>query len=182
MKRKYLILCITLFATFVAATAQNDRAIIRVKSVFIYNFTLYIDWPESYKTGDFVVGIFADSKNMAETNAMYSELQNMAKTKKAGSQPFKIKLFKNVSEITKTHILYVPRGASPQIENIIKQINSNDFKTLIVTDMEGLAKKGSAINFVLINQRQKFELNEKNATKYELKVAAKFKNLAILVE
>ncbi|MDQ3112010.1 MAG: YfiR family protein, partial [Bacteroidota bacterium] len=54
--------------------------------------------------------------------------------------------------------------------------------TLLVTEQPGLAKKGSAINFVVVENRQKFELNQNNAEKNNLKVSSSLLALAIPVE
>lgn len=187
MKKAVLIftlICLVFTAKNITAQnlSANERAMVKIKSVFIYNFTLYIDWPDAYKSGKFVVGILADNSNKKLTNAMYTELQNMARTKKAGTQPFQIELFSSVNDISKCHIVYMPEGVSNKLSQVIKRIDSKNYHTLIVTDKEGLAKKGAAVNFVRVESRQKFELNEKNAKKYGLKLAAKFKNLAIIVE
>ena len=44
-----------------------------------------------------------------------------------------------------------------------------------------MAKQGSAINFVIVGSRQKFELNKSNVEKHNLKVASTLENLAVLV-
>jgi len=186
MKKAVFFVAMCLYFLSVNVQAQSlsssDRAIVKIKSVFIYNFTLYIDWPEAYKTGNFVVGVLADKKNMPLTNATHTELLNMAKTKKAGTQTFQIDLFNDVSSINKCHIIYIPTGMSDQLDEVISLLEKNKYSTLIVTDKEGLAQKGAAVNFVRVDNRQKFELNENNAKKYNLKLASKFKNLAIIVE
>ena len=44
-----------------------------------------------------------------------------------------------------------------------------------------MAKQGSAINFVIVGSRQKFELNKTNVTKHNLKVASTLEKLAVIV-
>ena len=44
-----------------------------------------------------------------------------------------------------------------------------------------MAKKGSAINFVVEGNRQKFELNKSNVERHNLKVASALEKLAVLV-
>ena len=52
---------------------------------------------------------------------------------------------------------------------------------LVVTDNPGMAKKGASINFVEVEGKIKFELNQKNAEASGLKVAGALASLAILV-
>ena len=44
-----------------------------------------------------------------------------------------------------------------------------------------MARQGSAINFVIVESRQKFELNKNTVTKHNLKVASTLERLAVLV-
>ena len=66
-----------------------------------------------------------------------------------------------------------------KIDQIISQTNSKP--VLIVTDKPGLAKKGAAINFVELDGKIKFELNQQNAESRGLKVAGALTSLAIVV-
>src|SRR5206468_262493 len=66
-------------------TAPTGDTNARLKSVFIYNFTRYIDWPADYKSGNFVINMFGSN------TAMLTELNNMAKTKTVGAQKIEIK-------------------------------------------------------------------------------------------
>ena len=142
----------------------------RIKAVFILNFTKLIEWPKSYRVGDFVVGVVGETP-------LYPELTKMAKVKKVANQSLTIKHFKSISEIEKCHILYVTKNKSNEIGNVIKKIKSNS--TLIVTEQQGLTKKGAGINFIVQNNRQKFELNKTNVEKYKLKVSSNLEALAV---
>ncbi len=177
----FFLISISCFSTKAQSLKRDDRAVIKLQAVFIYNFTLYINWPPAYKKGDFIVGILIDPNNKERSEAFYQEFLTMAKNKKAGLQPFKIKKFNTVDEISKCHIVYIPTGVSDKLSEVIKKLNTKKYKTLIITDKVGLAQKGSAINFVTKSSRQKFELNERNTKKYDLKIASKFKQLAIMV-
>jgi hypothetical protein len=145
----------------------------RIKAVFILNFTKLIEWPKSYRTGEFVVGVVGETP-------LYTELAKMAKVKKVANQTLSIKKFKNTDDIAKCHILYVTKNKSAEINNVIKKVKSNS--TLIITEQTGLVEKGAGINFVVKNNRQKFELNKKNVEKYKLKVSSNLEALAVTVK
>lgn len=145
----------------------------KIKSLFIYNFTKYIEWPSSYKKGNFVIGVLGESP-------LYPELYQFLKSKKASLQPFEIKRFEQVSDITNCHIVLLPRGRSDELDACLKKIGSNS--TLVITEQDGLAKKGAGINFVIENNRQKFELNKHQVEQRDLKISNNLLNLAILVE
>lgn len=145
----------------------------KIKAVFIYNFTKYIEWPSNYKSGEFTIGILGDNE------ALYEELAKMSKVKKVANQSFSIEKYSKVSDIRSPHILYIPDDSSSQLNAAVSRLK--DKSTLIVTEKPGLAKKGSAINFIIEGNRQKFELNKTIAENHNLKVASTLENLAVLV-
>jgi hypothetical protein len=53
---------------------------------------------------------------------------------------------------------------------------------LIVTDKEGLANQGAAINFIMDGDRIKFEINKKNIEKYSLTVTSSLLALGTVVQ
>lgn len=54
--------------------------------------------------------------------------------------------------------------------------------TLVVTEQEGLVDKGAGINFVVRDNKQKFELNTKSLTGQKLKVSSNLEALAVVVK
>lgn len=144
----------------------------KMKAIFIMNFTKLIEWPVSYREGNFVVGVIGDSP-------LYTELAKMAKTKKVANQSLEIKKFSAIQDIGKCHILFVSENKSKDMISVVKKVKPNS--TLIITSKQGLVDKGSGINFIVKNNRQKFELNKQNVEKYKLKVSAKLEALAFTV-
>ena len=170
MKKTTLIFIsiLVLFSGFKPESKVDTNS--RIKAVFILNFTKLIEWPKSYRTGEFVVGVVGDTP-------LYLELTKMAKVKKVANQSLVIKQFKSTSDIEKCHILYVTKEKSNEISGVIQKIKTNS--TLIVTEDQGLTKKGAGINFIVQNNRQQFELNKTNVEKYKLKVSSNLEALAI---
>lgn len=157
---------------FIAGSGNYDTNA-KIKAVYIYNFTKYIEWPKEYRERPFVIGVIGETP-------LLIELKGMSVSKKVFGQSIEVVKFNSVSEISNCHILYVPRDSKESISSISGKLKGNS--TLLVTDQPGMALKGSAINFVIKQNRQKFELNESNAVKYDLKVSNSLGALAILVK
>lgn len=153
--------------------AQNIDTNAKYKAMFVYNFTKYFEWPQSYKDGNFVIGVLGNSP-------LLSELNNMASTKKVGNQSFEIKTFPNAGAITNCHMLIVAPDVTTPLAEIIAKIKKNS--TLLITEKQGFAKQGAAINFVVQNNKPAFELNKASAEKQDLKVSTNLLSLAIVVE
>lgn len=175
MKRSVFLL--VLFVAPLAMGFQNPPAgdtNARIKSVFIYNFTRYIEWPTDYQSGNFIINMFGNNPTML------AELNAMAKTKTVGAQKIEIRNTTSLDGIGKCNILYVTPDVTTPIADIIAKIKGKS--TLLVTEKPGFAKQGAAINFIVVESRQKFELNKANAEKYNLKVSAQLVTLSIPVE
>ena len=144
----------------------------KIKAIYIFNFANYIEWPKEYRDEPFVIGILGDSP-------LIKELQSMSSTKKVFNQSIQVRKFEDLASVSRCHILYVPVDTKDPITGVLGSVKN--YSTLVVTDKPGLAQQGSAINFVVLQNRVKFELNESNAVKYNLKVSNSLEALAILV-
>ena len=152
------------------ALAQKEK----FQSMFIYNFSRYIKWPDGMNSGEFVIGIIgSDAK-------LHASLVELSSNKRSiNGDPIVIKQFKSVEEIENCHILYVTSGKLSSLSQISNSTKSKS--TLLITDSPGMAKKGSTINFVEKNGKINFELNQDNASGRNLKVSGSLSSLAILV-
>lgn len=147
MKKVFFsIMCMLLIGT---ASAQDDK----FKALFVYNFTKYIEWPKNKQTGDFVIGVLGHS-------SIISELKAFTERKTVGSQKIVVEEILSSEDYTKYHIVYVPTKLSGQAEDIANKTKGKG--VLLVTDKPGLAATTSGINFVKVDNQQKFEVNTTN--------------------
>lgn len=151
---------------------QRDDTNAKIKAVFLYNFTRYFEWP-SNKTGSFVITIMGENPNLI------NELNKMAATKTVGSQKIEIKSIKELKEVESSNILFLLPDKSAVLADAITKFKGKG--TLIVTEKIGLAKVGSAINFIIDENKQKFELNKTSASKAGLKVSSALEPLAAAI-
>jgi Fe-S cluster assembly iron-binding protein IscA len=165
------VLVVFFLLSFVTRAADGTGA--KIKVTFIYNFISYIEWPESYRQGTFVVAVLGHSP-------VFNEFVVLANKKKAGQQEFEVKNYISLDGISRCHILYVASDCRVPMKDILAKVK--DYSTLIITEKSGMAKQGAAINFVVNNNKQQFELNKSNAEKYKLKVSSSLVNLSIPVK
>jgi len=171
MKKK---ICIFLSIVFISlAPGRPEETNAKIKAIYIYNFTKYIEWPESYRQGNFVIGIVGNNSTLV------NELNKMATVKTVGNQHLEIKNIASNSDVD-CHIIYLLSDSSTQLAEVMEK-NKNK-STLIITDKAGLASKGAGINFIVQENKQKIELNRSNIERYKLKVASSLVELAIQVK
>jgi hypothetical protein len=169
-----LILCCSLLAlgAMLHVNVQAQTTDYRFHSVFIYNFTKYIQWPAAHQSGDFVIGVLGNS-------AISSELEKMAANKTVGAQKIVVKKFKSLAEAADCHILFLPSMGNYNFDDV--QTKFKGKPTLLITERTGLAQKGSGINFIMQDNKWKFELNEAATQSAGLKVSKELSKLAINV-
>ena len=160
----------TLIAMFLVSTAYMQTSIPKAQTLFIYNFSRLIEWPTNYRTGNFVIGILG-------TSDVATELETYTKGKKVGTQNIEVIRYKAPTEIQNCHILFVPFARTKQITEVIAAMNGKS--TLIITEKSGALDEGSAINFVILEDKMKFELKPENASRFGIKFSSKLQEMSL---
>ncbi len=157
-----------IFGGFFKVQAQEEKYI----GLFVYNFTKYFDWPESSKTGDFKIQVLGH-------NSVYEELVRITNGKKIATQDIFIQNISSASEVSKCQIVFVGHWQSRYFPEVLTKIGN--YPTLIITEMEGMLDKGSAINFVIRDGTIKFEMKTSNITSHSIKADQRIRELAYKV-
>lgn len=144
-----------------------------VQANIIYRFTKYIDWPENKKTGDFVIGIVGDSP-------LTDELKSFIANKTVGNRKIVVKTFPSSAEAYPCHILFISEDESSSLKKIAARTSGSSL--LLVSESEGLAQKGSCINFVIVADHLKLEINKNNIEDRNLNIASELLQLGKLVK
>ncbi len=163
---------VIIFLVLLPFVASSQTDISRAEALFIYNFSRLIEWPANYKTGPFVIGVLG-------TAPILNQLKTFTSGKQVGAQPITIKNFGSPAEISTCHILFIPFSETKYMPNILPQIANKS--TLIITEKNEAIVAGSAINFVVVGDKLKFELSPVNAEKYNIKLSSKLNEMAFKV-
>jgi hypothetical protein len=150
----------------------QERPMHEVYSMMVYNFTKYVQWPDHDASGEFVIGVIGNSD-------VYNTLSGWYSGKPRGSKTYVIKKFSSASEVTDCHVLFIDKGRSGEFEAVSSKIRGKG--TLVITDKNGLGEKGSSINFKTVDNKLKFELNQKAIEASNLKVSGALSSMAILI-
>jgi len=107
-------------------------------------------------------------------------LDAIAKVKKIGSQSIEVKKVSSISEITHAHIVFLPEDQKAKLGDLLAKTSSSP--TAVVAETDGASVKGAIFNFVLIDQKLRFEVNESKANAKGIKLAANLVKLGIAVK
>ncbi|OFY83184.1 MAG: hypothetical protein A3F72_21465 [Bacteroidetes bacterium RIFCSPLOWO2_12_FULL_35_15] len=157
------------FGPFVQSEAQEYD----LKAAYIFNITKFIYWDSTIPGNEFIIGVI-------DPSPIYEPLEKIAKTKTVMDKKIIIKQFTKLEEIDNCTILFIPKNTSFSLKEIVDKAKSK--KILTISEHEGYGKKGSAINFVTIEEKLKFEVNTKTLESIGLKASAQFLKLAVIIE
>lgn len=148
---------------------SSQTGIPRAQAMFIYNFSRLIEWPESYKSGAFIIGVLGSSTT-------HSELETYTVNKSVGSQTIQVRKFNSPAEIGNCHILFVPFNKTKLLSEVVQVIGNKS--TLIITEKSGAIENGAAINFLIVGDKLKFEIKPENASSRRIKMSSKLSQMA----
>lgn len=166
-------LCLVCCVFMVISGTKAQEAEYTIQANIIYHFTKYINWPDDKKSGDFIIGIVGDTP-------MYDELKVFMASKTAGRRKIVIKKISTSDKFFECHILFISEDESGRLKKIMAIIKNAP--TLLVSESEELAEKGSCINFVLINDRLKLEINKSSIEQRGLGIATELLSLGKIVK
>jgi hypothetical protein len=144
-----------------------------VHANIIYRFTRYIDWPAAQKTGDFIIGIVGDSP-------LYDELKKTMTNKTVGDQKIIIRKFSSSAVSFNCEILFISEEESENIKKIV--LRTANQPVLLLSESDGLAEKGSCINFNIVSDHLKLEINKSTILQRNLSIASELLQLGKIVK
>lgn len=140
-------------------------------SVFLYSFTKYIEWPQDARDGDFIIAVVGNQK-------LLQEMQTAVAGRKAGAQTIKVVEAKNVTDLTRVHMVFISDMKSGTTDDFVAHFKGKP--VLVVTERDGLVKKGAGVSFFIADDNTlKFQMNEPALTESRLKASSAILALAL---
>ncbi|MGB3780712.1 MAG: YfiR family protein [Tunicatimonas sp.] len=139
--------------------------------IFIYNFSKYIEWPSPQANEDFVIWVVG-------SEPAYEQMRNISEKKKTiKNQRLVVKNCSSLDEVQQGNIVFITKGARVTSEQMKNELGKKGI--LVITERDGMAQKGSHINFITTNASKiGFELNTTSTQNAGLKVASALTALA----
>jgi hypothetical protein len=166
MKRNILIaLFIMTSAKGLLAQTTNHTAY----SLFVVSFAKYASWPQ---TGtEFKIVVLGKSK-------IYDELVKVTANKSLNGLVYKIVQADDVDGVGDAQLVFLADNKSSILDELNKATEGKAI--MIVAEREGLAKKGAAFSFLVLDNKLRFDVNNSELEKRQIKVSSNLTNLANL--
>ena len=155
-----------------------------IKAAYLYNFGLYVQWPNSPAQGtdeNIAIGVLGK-------DPFGPHLDRIAEAKTIEGKKIVVYRFKSMDQYRPCHILYVAartvegeKEERPEDRLAAVLRKTRGAPVLLVGDTEGFAQKGVMINFYIEENRVKFEMNPDAAKRAGLQISSKLLKLGKIV-
>ena len=160
----------------------------KIKAAFLYNFIQFVDWPEGKTTGQndpIILGIigedpFGDSfepiknKQTKGRKSFINRFEGIEKLKKSDD-----KGKSKIDSLRKCHLLFICSSEKDHLTDIIKLVDEHG--VLTVGETSTMLKSGGVINFLVDENKVRFEINLSAAKQEKLKIRSQLLRLATRV-
>ena len=144
----------------------------QLKAAFIFNFLKFAEWPAhrfSETNSPFVIGVIG-------TSPITAALEAAVKHRKINGRELIVKSMETVEAARAAHLLFVPATEERRSEDWLPTLASASILT--VGESDAFATHGGMINFLLDDDRLRFDINIGSAEGAGLKVSAQLQKLA----
>jgi hypothetical protein len=174
-RRYRFVSALLLFHLAVGAYAQTTR-VDQIKAAFIYNFTKFIEWPPKSFTdvnAAIVIGVLGDSP-------MAAVLDDVVRDRRVNGRPITVRTIQSAAEAASTQVLFVSATNSSLWAQVQAAIETRSVVT--VGESPSFARSGGTINFVVQDDKLRFEINMTAAERSGVKITAQLQKLASAVQ
>lgn len=152
-----------------ASASQSEYAL---KSVFLYNFCRFIDWPDSAFASPnepFIIGIIGD-------DPFGSLLNEAIEGEKYHNRPIRIDHFRTPGDIKRCHLLFVSHAGAGRVDSILAAVAGKS--VLTVSETEDFLNRGGMITLTAEQNRIRLRINLAPLESANLTVSSKLLRVA----
>jgi flavin-binding protein dodecin len=141
----------------------------RIKAAFLYNFTSFVTWPDD-KSGEagFVLCVLG--------NDPFGNLLDKLAGKSVNGRQLVIRRLDSLALVDQCKLVFISEAASDRIGDALMLLH--ELPVLTVSDTRGFTELGGIIEFRIIANKVRFDINLKAAESAGLNISSKLLSLA----
>jgi hypothetical protein len=161
-------------ALWLAPATSHAVSEYEVKAAFLLNFGKFVEWPpQTLPAGSLDICVLG-------SDPFGSDLDDTLAGRTVGSRSVQARRIADVSAARGCAIVFVSRADAERVSSVLASLRGAP--VLIVGEQDRFADQGGMINFVEVDQKIRFEINETAAKKAGLKISSQLLKLATIVE
>ena len=174
MSARFILCGLILLSGFRGPAQDAAPTEYQIKAAFLYNFAKFVEWPaEAFATptSPIVIGVLGDNVVFGD------DLEQAINHKILNNRPLQFKKCDSVMAATNCHILFISASEKAGFPKILEGLRGSN--VLTVSETGQFIEAGGMINFVIEENKIRFQINDEAAKKAGLKISSKLLRLAI---
>lgn len=171
----FFLLASVLFSAVAAAQSRRPREY-EMKAAFLLNFAKFVQWPDSSFDSPEAPIVF---EVMGGDHELAFDLRRISAGQRVQGRNIVIREGRFGDDVRSCHVLFVSASERRRAGQLLAGLQ--EASVLTVSDIEGFAESGGAMELVMQGDRVRFIVNLNTATQSKLRVSAKLLALAHVI-
>jgi hypothetical protein len=150
-----------------AGQTDTQSAEYQIKAAFLYRFGNYIEWPAEAFTGAdgaLVIGVLG-------ADFVAGELARIVEGHAVSGRPIAVRKLRHGDSLAGLHVLFIGRSEDARLADLLAATKGR--AVLTVTESDAMSTPGSVINFVVIDDKVRFDITLEPADQGNLKISSR---------
>jgi hypothetical protein len=155
--------------------AQKPPSEYEVKAAFLYNFIKYTEWPQkAFPSPDtpLTIGVVGE-------DPFRNLLDRAVEGKTFNGRKLIVKRFETPQNLKTCHLVFIGSSERGRLDQLLADLKGAS--VLTVSETEKFAERGGVINFTMLGEKVRFEINIKAAESAGLKISSKLLSVATVI-
>ena len=175
--RAGLVLMLLWICLVVTCNAQSgsEAPEYKIKAAFVCKFASYVEWPAqafAQRDSPIVIGVMA-------TDAVVDELTRTAAGLSVDGRSLVVRRLHRGEPLTNAHLIFIASSEEGRLADAVTTLKGQP--VLLVTESSHAAASGSMINFVVVDDKVRFDIAPQAAELSRLRISARLLGVARLV-
>jgi hypothetical protein len=161
----FAVLC--LLRPVAAQTAERTDLEFQIKAAYLFKFGSYIEWPEhafASAESPLVIAVIG-------AESLADELTQMAGGRTVNGRQVIVRKLRHDERVTGANVLFIGRSNEGRLAELLA--TAKGWPMLVVTESDQALAAGSMINFVVVNNKVRFEVAPRTAMLGNLNISAR---------
>ena len=145
----------------------------QTKAAFLFNFAKFVEWPNHKFTqadSPLIIGVVG-------SDPFGGLLEEAAQDQRIDQRIIVVRHVDSREELRKCHIIFISRSETARFSSILSDVHSDC--VLTVGESDKFINKGGMINFIMVGNMVRFEINDGAARHAGLKISSKLQQIAL---
>ncbi|MGB5339558.1 MAG: YfiR family protein [Gammaproteobacteria bacterium] len=146
----------------------------RIKAAFLYNFTRFVDWPKQATSNNDIFSLCILGTDV------FGEYLTPLESKAVNGQALRIRRIEDAAAAGNCQLVFISESSAGDMKNILSKLGK--LPVLTVSDADNFTELGGIIQFRLIDNKVRFDVNIDAADNAGLNISSKLLSLANAVK